>query len=180
MVDPNFRTPYFDEWNLGVERQLPGNLALDANYVASNGRHEDWGPTMNTPQPGTRRRSSPAALPVHAAAVVRSERRQQPLQRLAGHVSTNVKSMVLASWLLIRCRIRTPMAATWVEAATHRIHTIALATTVLQTSTRSMRFRRHSRRGHHLPNLPISWSPMWLGDGRAAASCNSVPDGYTP
>jgi len=52
MVDPNFRTPYFDEWNLGVERQLPGNLALDANYVASNGRHEDWGPTMNTPQPG--------------------------------------------------------------------------------------------------------------------------------
>ena len=51
-MDPNFRTPYFDEWNLGVERQLPGNLALDANYVASNGRHEDWGPTMNTPQPG--------------------------------------------------------------------------------------------------------------------------------
>lgn len=52
MVDPNFRTPYFDQWNVGIERQLPGNLALDANYVGSNGRHEDWGPTMNTPQPG--------------------------------------------------------------------------------------------------------------------------------
>lgn len=52
MVDPNFRTPYFDQWNLGVERQLPANMTLDANYVGSNGRHEDWGPTMNTPQPG--------------------------------------------------------------------------------------------------------------------------------
>ena len=52
MVDPNFRTPYFDEYNGGVERQLPGNLALDANYVGSTGRHEDWGPTMNTPSPG--------------------------------------------------------------------------------------------------------------------------------
>ena len=52
MVDPNFRTPYFDQWNVGVERQLPGNLTLDANYVGSNGRHEDWGPTLNTPPPG--------------------------------------------------------------------------------------------------------------------------------
>jgi hypothetical protein len=52
MVDPNFRTPYYDQYNAGIERQLPGNLALDANYVGATGRHEDWGPTMNTPQPG--------------------------------------------------------------------------------------------------------------------------------
>ncbi len=52
MVDPNFRTPYFEEYNGGIERMLPGNLALDANYVGSTGRHEDWGPTMNTPSPG--------------------------------------------------------------------------------------------------------------------------------
>ena len=52
MVDPNFRTPVFDQWNVGIERQLPENIVLDANYVGSNGRHEDWGPTMNTPQPG--------------------------------------------------------------------------------------------------------------------------------
>jgi hypothetical protein len=52
MVDPNFKTPYYDEWNGGIERQLPGNLILDANYVGSVGRHLDWGPTMNTPQPG--------------------------------------------------------------------------------------------------------------------------------
>lgn len=52
MVDPNFQTPVFDQWNVGIQRQLPANIALDANYVGSNGRHEDWGPTMNTPQPG--------------------------------------------------------------------------------------------------------------------------------
>ncbi len=52
MVDPNFKTPVFDQWNAGIQRQLPANLTLDANYVGSNGRHEDWGPTMNTPQPG--------------------------------------------------------------------------------------------------------------------------------
>lgn len=52
MVDPNFKTPYFDQWNAGIQRQLPANITLDANYVGSVGRHEDWGPTMNTPQPG--------------------------------------------------------------------------------------------------------------------------------
>lgn len=52
MVDPNFRTPVFDQWNVGVQRELPANITLDADYVGSNGRHEDWGPTMNTPQPG--------------------------------------------------------------------------------------------------------------------------------
>ena len=52
MVDPNFQTPVFDQWNAGIERQLPGNMTLDANYVGSNGRHEDWGPTLNVPAPG--------------------------------------------------------------------------------------------------------------------------------
>jgi hypothetical protein len=52
MVDPNFKTPYYDQYNVGIERQLPGNLALDANYVGATGSREDWGPTMNTPQPG--------------------------------------------------------------------------------------------------------------------------------
>ena len=52
MVDPNFQTPVFDQWNVGIQRQLPANLTLDANYVGSNGRHEDWGPALNVPQPG--------------------------------------------------------------------------------------------------------------------------------
>lgn len=52
MVDPNFRTPYMDQWNIGVQRELPGNTVLDANYVGSVGRHLDWGPTLNVPAPG--------------------------------------------------------------------------------------------------------------------------------
>ncbi len=52
MVDPNFQTPVFDQWNVGIQRQLPANMTLDANYVGSNGRHEDWGPVLNVPQPG--------------------------------------------------------------------------------------------------------------------------------
>jgi hypothetical protein len=52
MVDPKFRTPYMDQWNLGVQRELPGNMVLDANYVGSVGRHLDWGPTLNVPSPG--------------------------------------------------------------------------------------------------------------------------------
>lgn len=52
MVDPNIRTPYMDQWNIGIERQLPANAVLDVNYVGSVGRHLDWGPIMNTPSPG--------------------------------------------------------------------------------------------------------------------------------
>ncbi len=52
MVDPNFRTPYMDQWNFGVQRELPENAVLDVNYVGSVGRHLDWGPVMNVAPPG--------------------------------------------------------------------------------------------------------------------------------
>jgi Carboxypeptidase regulatory-like domain len=53
MVDPNFQTPVFDQWNAGIQRELPDNTTLDVNYVGSTGRHEDWGPVLNVPQPGS-------------------------------------------------------------------------------------------------------------------------------
>jgi hypothetical protein len=52
MVDPKFRSPYMDQWNVGIQRELPGNAVLDANYVGSVGRHLDWGPEENLPTPG--------------------------------------------------------------------------------------------------------------------------------
>jgi hypothetical protein len=52
MVDPKFRSPYMDQWNAGIQRELPGNAVLDANYVGSVGRHLDWGPEENLPSPG--------------------------------------------------------------------------------------------------------------------------------
>jgi outer membrane receptor protein involved in Fe transport len=52
MVDPGFRTPYMDQWNFGVQRELPDNTVLDANYVGSVGRRLDWGPVENVATPG--------------------------------------------------------------------------------------------------------------------------------
>ena len=67
MVDPNFKTPYMDQWNFGVQRQLPDNTVLDVNYVGSVGRRLDWGPVQNvaTPGPGdpTQRQPFPYMYP---------------------------------------------------------------------------------------------------------------------
>jgi hypothetical protein len=52
MVDPNFRTPYMDQWNFGIQRELPSNAVLDVNYVGSVGRRLDWGPVENVAPPG--------------------------------------------------------------------------------------------------------------------------------
>ena len=36
-VDPNLRVPYVTSWNLGIQRQLTHNLALDVTYVGNHG-----------------------------------------------------------------------------------------------------------------------------------------------
>jgi hypothetical protein len=54
MVDPKFKTPYMDQWNFGIQREMPANSVLDVNYVGSVGRRLDWGPVQNlavTPGP---------------------------------------------------------------------------------------------------------------------------------
>jgi hypothetical protein len=52
MVDPNFKTPYMDQWNFGIQRELPSSTVLDVNYVGSVGRRLDWGPVQNIAVPG--------------------------------------------------------------------------------------------------------------------------------
>jgi len=52
MVDPNFRSPYMDQWNFGVQRELPDSIVADVNYVGSVGRRLDWGPVQNVAAPG--------------------------------------------------------------------------------------------------------------------------------
>ncbi len=37
LADPNLVNPYFQRWSLGVQRELPGQLMLDASYVGSKG-----------------------------------------------------------------------------------------------------------------------------------------------
>ncbi|MDX2032449.1 MAG: carboxypeptidase regulatory-like domain-containing protein, partial [Blastocatellia bacterium] len=37
LADPNLVNPYFQRWSLGVQRELPAQLMLDASYVGSKG-----------------------------------------------------------------------------------------------------------------------------------------------
>jgi hypothetical protein len=38
MIDPNYdKIPYVQQWNLNVQRELPGSIVLDVGYVASKG-----------------------------------------------------------------------------------------------------------------------------------------------
>jgi hypothetical protein len=130
MVDPKFRTPYFDQWNGGIERQLPGNLALDANYVGSNGRHEDWGPVMNVPQPGPGNIQDRRPFPYM---------QEQWFDQSVGDSRYNAMQVTLNErgvhgvGFPTRWPIRIPTAATWVQAATRQIHTTAPATTATRT-----------------------------------------------
>jgi len=38
-VDPKIRSPYIENWSLGFERKLPGDWALDVNYVGNHTVH---------------------------------------------------------------------------------------------------------------------------------------------
>ena len=38
VVNQNLRLPYSENWNLGIQRQLPGNVMLEINYVGVMGR----------------------------------------------------------------------------------------------------------------------------------------------
>jgi hypothetical protein len=53
--DPNWKNPYSEQWNLGIERQLGANLLATINYVGSTSHRIDVGGRYNvapTPGPG--------------------------------------------------------------------------------------------------------------------------------
>jgi len=37
LVDPGLVNPYYQRWSLGIQRELPGSLIIDASYVGSKG-----------------------------------------------------------------------------------------------------------------------------------------------
>lgn len=39
-IDPNLKEPYIQQWNFGIQRKLPGNFVVEANYVGNHGVHE--------------------------------------------------------------------------------------------------------------------------------------------
>lgn len=38
-VNPNLRSPYIENWNLGIQRKLPGNFVVEVNYVGNHSVH---------------------------------------------------------------------------------------------------------------------------------------------
>ena len=51
LIDPHLRMPYSQNWMLGVQHQLPGNVAVELNYVASKGTRLLRLVDGNPPQP---------------------------------------------------------------------------------------------------------------------------------
>lgn len=54
-VDPAYKTPYSDEYNFGLQQELPGSTLLEVNYVGSQSRRLDVTDVLNvapTPGPG--------------------------------------------------------------------------------------------------------------------------------
>jgi hypothetical protein len=39
-VNPNLKEPYIQQWNFGIQRELPGKFVVEANYVGNHGVHE--------------------------------------------------------------------------------------------------------------------------------------------
>jgi hypothetical protein len=39
-VDPNIRSPYIENWNFGIQRQIPGNTVIEVDYVGNHSVHE--------------------------------------------------------------------------------------------------------------------------------------------
>ena len=52
LADPNLVNPYYQRWSLGIQRELPGKLMVDASYVGSKGTklfmNEDRNPLVPT------------------------------------------------------------------------------------------------------------------------------------
>jgi len=51
LFDPNFHTPYSENWNFGIQRQITNSLTLDVNYVGDRGLRLFRIVDGNPPQP---------------------------------------------------------------------------------------------------------------------------------
>ena len=51
LIDPKLKTPYSQNWNFGVQRQILGSTLVEANYVGSKGVHEFRNINGNQPLP---------------------------------------------------------------------------------------------------------------------------------
>jgi hypothetical protein len=51
-IEPNMRDPYFQEWNVTLQKVVRGVLSLEGAYVASKGTKVEFSRPVNVPAPG--------------------------------------------------------------------------------------------------------------------------------
>jgi Carboxypeptidase regulatory-like domain len=51
IFDPNYHVPYSENWNFGIQRELPDNMVLEVNYVGVKGTRLRRDVDGNPPQP---------------------------------------------------------------------------------------------------------------------------------
>ncbi len=51
-VEKNMRTPYFQQWNLTLQKSIKSVLSVEAGYVASKGTKVEYSRPINRPSPG--------------------------------------------------------------------------------------------------------------------------------
>ncbi len=66
-IDPNFRLPYAQQWNAGMQRELPANFLLAVNYVSTKGTRLVLAPDLNQAVPGPGAVGSRRPYPNYAA-----------------------------------------------------------------------------------------------------------------
>ena len=67
-VDPNLKTPYVYDWNLGVQHAFTSNLSLDLSYVGTRGGHLIGVVDLNQIDPSTVSPANPNGLGPYSAA----------------------------------------------------------------------------------------------------------------
>src|SRR5262249_40694287 len=85
--DINFRTPYFQQWNFGVQQLLTQNLLLEAQYLGSKGTKLYTNIFFNVPDP------SPSTTPSIAARSLFPNLGNNSLQASAGKSNYNALAL---------------------------------------------------------------------------------------
>jgi hypothetical protein len=65
-VDQNFKSPYYEQWNIAVQRVLPWNMAVEVAYVGTRGLHLQVLRDRNQPTPA--RATCRSAVPIPSTA----------------------------------------------------------------------------------------------------------------
>jgi hypothetical protein len=108
-VDENFRSPYYEQWNLAVQKSLPWDMAVEVGYVGTRGLHPPGPPRPQPADAGDRRR--PGAPAVSALRQLRLDRelRAVAVQRVPAQAEPPVQpGAVVADLVRVRRRQERP------------------------------------------------------------------------